>query len=118
MKFLKLNIFVALILIFVFSSLLISQDYPVRSGSIIFLEMKCNRCHSIKSQVIECSDTTKKSLTDLSTVGDSLEVEIIKDYLKKKVKLINKKHPVAFKGKKEDLDILCNWLHNLSTVVY
>ena len=105
-------------LIFVFDSLLISQDEQVRSGSIIFLEMKCNKCHTINSQAIECSETTKNSINDLSTVGDSLEIENFKDYLVKKVKLNNKKHPIAFKGKKNDLDILCNWLHNLSSVVY
>ncbi|MBI5324062.1 MAG: hypothetical protein HZB41_02065 [Ignavibacteriae bacterium] len=106
------------VIFYLFITFSYSQDYPVRSGSIIFLEFKCNKCHSIKSQSIECSDTLFKSPSDLSSVGDSLNSEIFKDYLIKKIKLNNKKHPVAFKGKKEDLNILCNWLQNLSSVLY
>ncbi|MCL5990615.1 MAG: hypothetical protein M1419_00745 [Bacteroidetes bacterium] len=118
MKFFAYLLTIVICFIFILKYDIISQDYPVRSGSIIFLEKKCNSCHSVKTQAIECDDTTNKSITDLSTIGDSLESEIIKDYLKKKVKINNKKHPVAFKGKKDDFDTLCNWLHNLSSVLY
>ncbi|TAL69730.1 MAG: hypothetical protein EPN82_03680 [Bacteroidetes bacterium] len=97
---------------------IIAQDFPVRSGSIIFLEKKCNYCHSIKSQAIECLDTSIKPTLDLSTVGDSLNAEIFKDFLKKKIKLKYKKHPVAFKGNNDDFEILCKWLQNLTSVVY
>jgi capsule polysaccharide export protein KpsE/RkpR len=116
-KFLQL-FFISLLLIFALYSFLISQDYPVRSGSIIFLEKKCNSCHSVNSQAITCSDSSNKSVTDLSIIGDSYNSEILKDYLQKKNKLNNKKHPVAFKETKKDLDILCKWLQNLSSVVY
>ena len=115
------SVFFVSILIFLvlnFNTEIISQEYPVRSGSIIFLEKKCNNCHSVKSQEIECLDSLNNSVVDLSKVGDSLESEIIKDYLKKKIKIENKKHPVSFNGTSSDLDILSKWLHNLSSVVY
>lgn len=117
MKYFVIIGFNLLCIFFIFNELLIGQDYPVRSGSIIFIEAKCNKCHSINSQAIECT-STKTFACDLSKVGDSINVEIIKDYLKKKVKLNSKKHPVAFNGKATDFDILCNWLQNLTSAVF
>jgi len=117
MKHFVFSVIGILCLIIVFSSLIYSQDEPVKSGMKIFIKAKCNKCHSVKSQAIECSKMISFAC-DLSKVGDSLSTDFFKDYLMKRVKLNNKKHLVAFKGKSTELDILCIWLQKLRTMIF
>ncbi|MCX7737724.1 MAG: cytochrome c [Candidatus Kapabacteria bacterium] len=78
----------------------------------IFIDKKCNSCHSIESMGIEKSNPKAKG-TDLSKVGDQLTADFIAKYLKKEEALEGKKHGVAFKGSDEEFNALVNWLASL-----
>lgn len=84
-------------------------------GKTLFLENKCNMCHSIDSQEI-ASKLPKKSETgppDLSTVGSRHNAEWITKFLKKEVEQNGKKHTKGFTGKPEDLQTIATWLETL-----
>ncbi len=78
----------------------------------IFVDKKCNSCHSIESQGIERTNPKAKG-SDLSKVGDELTEEFIAKYLKKEEVLHDKKHGVAFKGTDEEFSALVKWLASL-----
>lgn len=82
------------------------------SGQKLFLDNKCNVCHSVQSLSIT---STKKDAVDLSKTGDTYKADFITKYLNKESKINNKLHKVAFKGSAEDLTIISGWLNSLKT---
>lgn len=85
-----------------------SNDDP--AGKKIFVDKKCNMCHTVKSAGIE---SKKSDATDLSDVGSKMKSEDMVKYLKKEMKLNNKDHKTAFKGSDEELNKLVEWLSTL-----
>jgi cytochrome c553 len=86
-----------------------TQDHP---GKKIFMDSKCQTCHSIESQNL----TTKaKKSVDLSNVGAIYRANFLEKYLMKQEKLNDKQHPQAFKGSNEDLHQLAEFLQTLNT---
>ncbi len=84
----------------------IGQDSePV--GKKVFLESKCTVCHSVDSENISSG---KKNAVDLSKVGDNLSSEFLQNYLIKNETINGKKHKISFKGSKEELQSISNWL--------
>ena len=81
-------------------------------GKKIFMDQKCNLCHSIDSQSITKKTATSKA-PDLSNVGSTQNAEWIAKFLTKEEKLNNKAHPKPWTGKKEDLTTLSTWLASL-----
>jgi hypothetical protein len=84
------------------------------AGKDIFVNAKCNICHSVTSHGI---DAKKKSNTtpDLSNVGASFKTAGLKTYLKKESELNGKKHPRTFDGNEADFETLVTWLLTLKT---
>jgi len=82
------------------------------AGKKIFLDNKCNTCHSIESQEIKKTLATSKA-PDLSNVGAERKGDWIIEFLQKKVDLNGKKHMKAWTGKEEDLKTLAVWLETL-----
>lgn len=79
-------------------------------GKTIFVNNKCNTCHSIQTQGV----TTKKTNpVDLSTIGKSYKADFLMKYLQKTEKINNKNHPAAWKGTDPDLETLTKWLGTL-----
>jgi cbb3-type cytochrome oxidase cytochrome c subunit len=78
-------------------------------GKTIFLDNKCNMCHSLKAEEIT-KKTTMAGPPDLSDVGNKHDAAWITDFLTKKVDLNGKKHPKTWTGKDEDLKTLVDWL--------
>ncbi len=81
-------------------------------GNKIFLDNKCNMCHTVNSLGIE---SKKSDATDLSNVGKDKTTEFLMKYLKKEAKLNDKDHKSSFKGSDEDLKVLVDWLLTLKT---
>jgi mono/diheme cytochrome c family protein len=82
------------------------------AGKKIFLDNKCNTCHSIDSQQIKRTLATSKA-PDLSNIGSEKDAQWIMQYLEKKVELNGKKHMKAWAGKPEDFKTLADWLATL-----
>jgi cytochrome c553 len=81
-------------------------------GQKIFLNSKCNVCHSVQSAGITAN---KKTSVDLSKTGDNYKADFISQYLNKEVKINDKLHKLAFKGSSEDLNTLAGWLNSLKS---
>ncbi len=89
-----------------------AQDKGI-DGKNIFIDAKCNNCHTVTSMDI----TSKKDdATDLSNTGTVGDVQLIKSYLLKESKINDKEHKTKFKGTEEELNNLVNWLFTLKTV--
>lgn len=83
-----------------------NADEP--AGKKVFVDQKCNNCHSIESQGI-----TKVKKNDLSKVGASHKADFFGKYLQKQEKIDGKEHKVAFKGTDQELKDLAKWLETL-----
>lgn len=88
----------------------ITTDQPADDGKKIFVDNKCNMCHTVSSAGIE---SKKSDASDLSAVGKDATKEFLLKYLKKEAKLNDKDHKSSFKGSDEDLKILVDWLLTL-----
>ena len=106
----------------------------VADGKQVFLDMKCNKCHTIKSAAItqlpkapaepgeeEDEEEAPKEPTDLSKLDDQVmkapegAKEHVKKWLKKEVQHTTKegklvKHKKLFKGSDADLQALVDFL--------
>jgi cbb3-type cytochrome oxidase cytochrome c subunit len=102
----------ALTIIALVSVLSITSYSEAKTGKDIFLNSKCNMCHSINSLKIESKMPNK--YPDLSEVGKlDLKTADIKKFLMKEGDLNGKKHAIKFKGEAAELDTLVNWLQTL-----
>ena len=81
-------------------------------GKSIFLDNKCNKCHTITSQGIERQGTAPEGKTppDLSGVGLKHNSDWMQKWLNKEEEQNGKKHIKKFGGSTEDLKTLTNWL--------
>jgi cytochrome c551/c552 len=87
----------------------LADDDP---GKKIFLDNKCNACHSVDSQNIKKTMESSKA-PDLSNVGAEKTEEWITKWLKKEVDIDGKKHPKTWSGTDDDLTTLVKWLGTL-----
>jgi cytochrome c551/c552 len=93
---------------FVIIAFALSQN---KSGKVIFINQKCNLCHSVSTQGIEAKTTSEKLKgPDLVGLADKYKPKWISLYLKKKVKKNGKFHKRSFKGTDEELQALVDWL--------
>lgn len=86
------------------------QDILKPSGKEIFLQKRCQTCHSIESENIF---SKKKDAKDLSTVGTINDSLVITSYLNKELLVNDKYHPIKVNLSQEDMDILVKWLLTL-----
>jgi mono/diheme cytochrome c family protein len=100
-----------IVFLFVLAPPAISQETEP-AGKKIFIEAKCNVCHSIESQSIVKKTATSKA-PDLSNMGAEKSADWIAKFITKEEKLNNKAHPKGWTGKKEDLTTLSDWLATL-----
>ncbi|HLP16839.1 MAG TPA: cytochrome c [Bacteroidota bacterium] len=86
-------------------------------GKQIFLDKKCNQCHSIESEGVmkKTPSTSKTGPPDLSNVGSDLKASDIEKFLKKETDLHGKKHMMKFAGTDEDLKTLASYLEGLKS---
>jgi mono/diheme cytochrome c family protein len=103
----------------------LAQDKPAsRDGKAIFLENKCNTCHTIQVAGVEKRKATTaedgekktdKKPPDLSGVGLEHKPEWIAAYLMKTEAIKGEKHNRKFRGPESDLKIVSTWLSTLKT---
>jgi hypothetical protein len=80
------------------------------NGKQIFIDSKCNNCHTVNSNEI----TSKKDdAVDLSNAGSVGDAQLIKTYLLKETKINDKDHKIKFKGSGAELYTLAEWLASL-----
>jgi cytochrome c2 len=95
---------------------LVALAIPVRAddapGKKLFVDNKCNSCHSVDSQGIAKTMASSKA-PDLSKVGADHDAAWFSKYLMKEETLNDKKHMKAWTGSKEDLETLTKWLETL-----
>ena len=88
-----------------------SQDQGP-DGKQIFLDNKCNSCHTVASQDITSKKDDAVDLSNAGTVGDA---QLMKSYLLKEAQINDKDHKMKFKGSDDELNTLVNWLLTLKT---
>ena len=88
-----------------------SQDQGL-DGKQIFIDSKCNNCHTVSSVEITSKKDDATDLSNASTIG---EIPSIKSYLLKEAKINEQDHKIKFKGTEAELDALVNWLLTLKT---
>ena len=85
-------------------------------GKTIFIENKCQGCHSIDALGIKRTAEPKAGElipADLSGVGLKHKADWFTEWLNKEVELDGHKHLKKFKGSAGDLDILSKWLETM-----
>jgi hypothetical protein len=102
-----------------------AQGHPITGvvdGKALFLDNKCNTCHTIKSDTIEKrkaaatdaveakTTTTAKKPPDLSSVGLAHNAEWMAKYLMKTEAIKGEKHGRKFRGTEPELKVLASWL--------
>lgn len=118
--------------VFIFGMILFSnlKAHAGEDGLAVFKKYKCNACHAISSLNVKVEEDKeskeeveqgddKRDPPDLSGEGLIKEHDAgwIRKFLRKTVKLNDKKHLKIFKGEKEELDVLVAWLTTLNTKV-
>jgi len=92
-----------------FSSVALADDAAAQK---LFVDKKCNTCHSIESAKIEKKMASSKA-PDLSDVGSTRNAEWITKWLNKEVELNGKKHMPTWSGTPEEQKTLADWLASL-----
>jgi cytochrome c2 len=104
-----LCLFVGVILVgFVYS---FGQD-AVPAGQKIFVDNKCQMCHSVESAGLTSKN---KKAVDLSNVGSTYKADFLNKWLTKDAKIKDNLHKVSFKGDTKSLNDLTAWLQTLKT---
>ncbi len=96
------------------------DDVKIPAGQQVFMDAKCNMCHTVYSAGIGEPPTEdaeeagqQEGPPDLSTAGAERDAEWLSLFLQKKEMLHDKKHMKRFKGSDEDLAALVEWLLTL-----
>ena len=91
-----------------------SRGDDAAGGKDLFVNSKCNTCHSIASQGIEAKTTSEKMKgPDLSDVGDKHDAKWIDGWLQHVEKKDGKVHKGQFKGTDAERQQLVSWLVSL-----
>lgn len=78
----------------------------------LFVDNKCNSCHSVKTYNIEVKNKNTKA-PDLSNIGSQRTPDFLIKYLKKEIEIAGKKHCVTFLGNEGELAELVEWMVSL-----
>jgi mono/diheme cytochrome c family protein len=92
-----------------------------RNGKAVFLENRCNSCHTVKAAGIEKKKASAeeaaaekpksdKKPPDLSGVGLERKADWIGKFLMKQETIKGDKHEKRFKGPEADLKLVSEWL--------
>jgi mono/diheme cytochrome c family protein len=96
----------------------------VRDGKAVFIENRCNSCHTVKAAGIEkkkaaepaeAKSSSKKTPPDLSGVGLERKADWIAKFLMKEETIKGDKHEKRFKGPEADLKLVSAWLETQKT---
>ena len=99
----------------------LAEDKPAaRDGKAVFLENKCNTCHSLTAAGIEkkkaepsaedAKEKSDKKAPDLSSVGLERKADWIGKFLMKTESIKGEKHSRKFRGTAAELKTMSTWL--------
>ncbi len=100
---------------------LLAPSIAHADGKQLFLDAKCNKCHTVEAQEIAVlprtdgkeADADKKPV-DLSKVGGEHDAAFVKSWLLREIDQEGKKHKAPkYKGTEEDLTTLSTWVAGL-----
>lgn len=103
---------ISIVFLFIVSFVSFSMAADTAAAQKLFLDKKCNTCHSIDSAKISKKLASSKA-PDLSNVGAEQNAEWIQKWLKKEVELHGKKHTFAWTGTPEEAKTIAEWLATL-----
>jgi len=106
-----------------FLFVLMLMGAPAPDGKEVFLNSKCNSCHTVSTADITAK--TKTKAPDLADVGVRHQTDWMRKFIRQnevhipcpavESSLDGKKHPIAFKGSMEEEDTLIDWLDKQRT---
>lgn len=98
------------------SLLSLSTPAVAGDGKKVFTEHECGDCHGVKAAGIAEPKAAKEDKgPDLSGIVAKRGAEWIGRYLKKKEKIDGVKHKKKFRGSKDELKALVDWLSSLKS---
>ena len=106
------------------ASVAVAQDKPAvgaKDGKALFLENKCNTCHTVKAAGIEkrkaaaaepaeAKEKSDKKPPDLSSVGLERKADWMGKFLMKLESIKGEKHSRKFRGTDAELKTVTEWL--------
>lgn len=106
--FLKLvSLFATFVAIVVLVLVAQEKNFDEELAKSKYIEAKCNTCHAFSHLGIEAKNkSASNKAPDFCNFKAQHDKDFFKKYLKKEEAINNKKHPVAFKGSDEDLDLI------------
>jgi len=88
-----------------------AQAQGAKDGKQIFLDQKCNMCHSVSTATPGITATTKsEKMKGPDLVNIKQDAKTLTAFLKKTADLDGKKHPKEVKLSDADLSALINWI--------
>jgi mono/diheme cytochrome c family protein len=95
------------------AGLALAVECEAADGKTLFVEKKCNLCHSIDSQGIAKKSARMKG-AELSDAGNRLEsVDWLKRFLVREVDKDGKNHQKKWSGTDEELEAIATWVMSL-----
>ena len=86
------------------------------AGQKAFEANKCSNCHSVEKLKIERKVKSEKMAgPDMSTVGDKHDAAWIVKFASREIQMDGKDHKSEYKGTKEDLQVIADWLASLKS---
>ncbi len=76
----------------------------------LFIRMRCNDCHTVRSQRVAASARRKGRVTDLSITGRKRKAPWLRNYLRGRARVRGRAHPSRFQGSLSQLDRVVRWL--------
>jgi len=87
---------------------------PAASGSELFVQHKCDTCHSVAAAGIEAKvKVDKMKGPDLGGYKDTKGPGVLLQYQRQEIELDGKKHKKKYEGTSEDFDAILAWLAGL-----
>ena len=86
------------------------------AGKKAFEANKCSNCHSVdKVGIARKLQSEKMKGPDMSTIGDKHDAAWIMKFAQREIELDGKQHKNEYKGTKEDLQAIADWLASLKS---
>ncbi len=84
---------------------------PALDGQQIFLDARCNMCHSVSTAGIEATVKSEAMRgPDLATVGTSVDAATLTSFLRQEAEIGGARHKKAFKGGDAEMKALVAWI--------
>jgi mono/diheme cytochrome c family protein len=104
------------IVIVALAGLVPAAVYADHAGPKVFEANKCSNCHSVeKVKIARKIQSEKMAGPDLSKIGDERDAAWIVKFAMREVEVDGKQHKNEYKGTKDDLQTIANWLASLKS---